>query len=144
MPEVSIFEILQRLKLLEVKVADIVRNGGSPIKDALLPPDPDSENDDCRLPATAVAARYGVVPRSIDRWLNRPELDFPPPDNVNGRRYWWLSQLRNWDRSRALKAATKTLGPERSKVSPAGHQQDAALNRHRPGANDHSEKPKAG
>ena len=107
MLQVSISEILQRLKLLEAKVASIVQNGGAPIKDAPLPPDLDSENDDRRLPATAVAARYGVVPRSIDRWLSRPELEFPRPDNVNGRRYWWLSQLRHWDRSRALKAAAK-------------------------------------
>jgi hypothetical protein len=107
MPEASIFQILQRLKLLEAKVADLVNKGGSPVEDAPLAPDPDSEDDGRRLPATAVAARYGVVPRSIDRWLNRPDLDFPRPDNVNGRRYWWLSQLRNWDRSRALKAATK-------------------------------------
>jgi hypothetical protein len=94
MPEASIFEILQRLKLLEARVADLVNKGGSPVEDAPLAPDPDSEDDDRRLPATAVAARYGVVPRSIDRWLNRPDLDFPRPDNVNGRRYWWLSQLR--------------------------------------------------
>jgi hypothetical protein len=107
MSEVSIFEILQRLELLEAKLADLVDNGSSPIEEASLPTAPDSEDDDCRLTATAVAARYGVVPRSIDRWLKRPELDFPRPDNVNGRRYWWLSRLRNWDRSRALKAATK-------------------------------------
>jgi hypothetical protein len=59
--------------------------------------------DSVRSSPVAVAARYVVVPRSIDRWLSRPELEFPRPDNVNGRRYWWLRELRHWHRSRALK-----------------------------------------
>lgn len=33
MPEASIFESLQRPKLLEAKVADIVQNGGSSIEE---------------------------------------------------------------------------------------------------------------
>jgi predicted DNA-binding transcriptional regulator AlpA len=113
MPEVTITGILQRLELLEAKVASLIENAGAPIQDTALPPDPDSNNDDRRLPAAAVAARYGVVPRTIDRWLARAELNFPRPHRVNRRRYWWLSQLRNWDRSRALKAAhvaTQDLG----------------------------------
>jgi hypothetical protein len=108
MPEVTISGILRRLELLEAKVASLIENAGAP-----RPPDPDSNDDDRRLPATAAAARYGVVPRTIDRWLARPELNFPRPHRVNRRRYWWLSQLRNWDRSRALKAAhvaTQDLG----------------------------------
>jgi hypothetical protein len=108
MPEVTIPGILRRLELLEAKVASLIENAGAPIQDTALPPDSDSNDDDHRLPATAVAARYGVVPRSIDRWLARPHLNFPRPDRVNRRRYWWLSELRNWERCRALKAATKT------------------------------------
>jgi hypothetical protein len=107
MPEVTISGILRRLELLEAKVASLIENGGAPIQHTALPPDPDSSDDDRRLPAAAVAARYGVAPRTIDRWLARPELNFPRPHRVNRRRYWSLSQLRNWDRSRALKAATK-------------------------------------
>jgi len=107
MPEVTISGILRRLELLEAKVSSLTENAGAPIQDTALRPDPDSSDDDRRLPATAVAARYGVVPRSLDRWLARPELNFPRPDRVNRRRYWWLSQLQNWDRVRALKATTK-------------------------------------
>jgi hypothetical protein len=54
MSEVSIFEILQRLKILEAKVADLVDSGSSPIEDAPVSIDPDSEDDDYRLTATAV------------------------------------------------------------------------------------------
>jgi hypothetical protein len=53
MPEVTISGILRRLELLEAKVTSLIENAGAP-----RPPDPDSNDDDRRLPATAAAARY--------------------------------------------------------------------------------------
>jgi hypothetical protein len=55
-----------------------------------------------------VAARYGVVVRTLDRWLDRPELNFPQPEVVNSRRYWWLNRLREWDRARIRQTIWET------------------------------------
>jgi hypothetical protein len=93
-------EILQRLERVEIAIAGIGHNGGPPLEHPPLPSDPDLEAQDRRLSAAAVAARYGVVVRTIDRWLLRQGLKFPQPDVVNARRYWWLSRLRHWDRMR--------------------------------------------
>jgi hypothetical protein len=61
---------------------------------------PDCEAQDRRLPTSAVAKRYAVVPRSIERWLERADLKFPRPEYINRRRYWSLNQLREWDSAR--------------------------------------------
>jgi hypothetical protein len=94
-------DILERLERVETALAGIGHNDGPPIDDRPVAPDPEREAQDRRLSAVMVANRYGVVVRTIDRWLESPELNFPKPDPVNGRRYWWLSCLRNWDRTRA-------------------------------------------
>ena len=80
-----------------------------------------------------VAARYGVVVRTLDRWLDRPELNFPQPDVVNSRRYWWLNRLREWDRARIRQTIWETWKPARPGApspgagsgSPLGRQQTA-------------------
>jgi hypothetical protein len=51
-----------------------------------------------RLPTGAVAARYGVTTRSIDRWWKDPDLNFPQPIIVNARKYWALTDLEIWER----------------------------------------------
>lgn len=51
-----------------------------------------------KLPARLVAARYSVVVRSLDRWCERPELGFPQPTYINGRKYWDEAALDAWDR----------------------------------------------
>jgi hypothetical protein len=48
----------------------------------------------------AVAARYKVTVRTVDRWDHRPELRFPPPLWINGRKYRYLKQLEEWERER--------------------------------------------
>ena len=105
-------QILKRLGALEAAVPVVGRNASSPLESQ--PPRPDQkcesqglptivpapELQDRQLPATAVAARYGVAVRTIDRWLANPHLSFPEPVTINSRRYWWLSRLRSWDRAR--------------------------------------------
>ncbi len=49
-----------------------------------------------------VRARYNhVCARTIDRWIAAPKLDFPKPTMINGRRFWRVSQLQQWERKRA-------------------------------------------
>jgi predicted DNA-binding transcriptional regulator AlpA len=53
------------------------------------------------LPAGSVWARYGVVDRTLDRWLANESLGFPRPVVINKRRYFRESDLVEWERSRA-------------------------------------------
>jgi predicted DNA-binding transcriptional regulator AlpA len=46
--------------------------------------------------------RYGVVPRTVDRWLADADLGFPKPLVINGRRYWALSEIEQWEHARAV------------------------------------------
>ncbi len=57
-----------------------------------------------RLPTVKVAARYDVVPRTIERWQANPALNFPKPLIVNGRKYWALEALESWERDHAATA----------------------------------------
>ena len=56
---------------------------------------------DDRLPAAAVLRRYRIVDRTLKLWLDNPSLNFPRPLVVNGRRYFRLTDLEQWERSRA-------------------------------------------
>ena len=53
----------------------------------------------------AVAVRYGIVPRTVDRWTKAGFL--PPSDMVvNHRHYWDEEGLEQHDRERTKHAAT--------------------------------------
>jgi hypothetical protein len=56
------------------------------------------------LRTAQVAARYGVTVRSVDRWEEDPELQFPKPFVINTRRYWNLADLEIWERQRPVAA----------------------------------------
>jgi hypothetical protein len=53
------------------------------------------------LPDSQVAQRYKVDPRTIARWDQRPELDFPRPVRINTRKYRSIEALELWERKRA-------------------------------------------
>lgn len=53
------------------------------------------------LPARGVRARYSVSDMSLWRWLRDEALSFPRPLRINGRRFWRLSDLESWEKSRA-------------------------------------------
>jgi hypothetical protein len=57
----------------------------------------------------ALAIRYGVVPRTIDRWVKAKIL--PPPDlTINNRDYWYDARIDAHDHaSTAARAAAKGL-----------------------------------
>ena len=58
------------------------------------------------LPARQVWERYGVTQMSLWRWLRDPELKFPQPIRIGRFRYWRLSDLIEWERSRVGTATT--------------------------------------
>jgi hypothetical protein len=55
------------------------------------------------LPARAVWEYFGICDRTLDRWLESPQLNFPQPIVINKRRYWFLSKIEDF--ARALKGA---------------------------------------
>lgn len=53
------------------------------------------------LPDPRVRQRYGVSSMTIWRWDNTPELGFPPPLRIAGRKYRRLAELEAWERKLA-------------------------------------------
>jgi hypothetical protein len=58
------------------------------------------------IPDRRVAQRYGVHIRTLARWDAAPNLAFPPPVYLRGRRYRELVQLDEWDRENSRRAAS--------------------------------------
>ena len=56
---------------------------------------------DALLPARDVLRRYGIVDRTLDRWLGKESLNFPQPLIINRRRYFRLAEIEAWERDRA-------------------------------------------
>jgi predicted DNA-binding transcriptional regulator AlpA len=78
----------------------------------LLPSRHPESDPDIKMQARAVARRFGVSVRTLDRWLHKPHLAFPQPvmlvHDVAGRvctRLWRLSDLVAWERSQAVNRA---------------------------------------
>ena len=46
-------------------------------------------------------ARYGVCSRTVERWMENPELGFPAAVWINKRRYFRVAELERWERERA-------------------------------------------
>jgi hypothetical protein len=67
-----------------------------------------------RLPTGAVAARYGVTTRSIDRWWKDPDLNFPQPIIVNQRKYWSATDLEIWERQRIADKVRSERTPQKA------------------------------
>ena len=53
-----------------------------------------------KLPTRSVCERYGVVDRTIERWIADPKLNFPKPMIVNKRRYFDVDELDAFDASK--------------------------------------------
>jgi predicted DNA-binding transcriptional regulator AlpA len=67
---------------------------------------PNPAADDQLLPARAVCDRYRISPMTLWRWLKDPELNFPRPLYVNGRRYFSQRAVRAFDEHQRASART--------------------------------------
>jgi predicted DNA-binding transcriptional regulator AlpA len=60
-----------------------------------------------KLRRQQVAERYGGVnPRTVDRWLLDPELNFPKPLYIGITPMWDESELERWEQERAKPQTT--------------------------------------
>lgn len=71
-------------------------------------PDHDHIDPDQKMQARAVARRFDISVRTLDRWLQKPHLAFPKPcmvtHDVAGRvsaRFWRVGDLIAWERRQA-------------------------------------------
>jgi len=58
-----------------------------------------------KLTTRRVCLRYGVSDRTVARWERDPDLRFPQPLLVNGRKYFSEDELTQWDRGNASRTA---------------------------------------
>ena len=61
-------------------------------------------------PKTAVATRYTVSTKTVDRWVKRGILP-PPALAINNRKYWDEAALDERDRGRAAEQARQPATP---------------------------------
>src|SRR5437773_6150572 len=66
-----------------------------------------TDSADQFLPARQVWERYGVTSMSVWRWLKDADLKFPQPMRIGRLRYWRLSDLVSWERSRSSKSVAE-------------------------------------
>jgi hypothetical protein len=59
------------------------------------------------IPDARVAERYGVSTRTIPRWDADPDLGFPAPVVINGRRYRRRVDLERFERAHIRSRATE-------------------------------------
>jgi predicted DNA-binding transcriptional regulator AlpA len=57
-------------------------------------------NDDRLIPDPQMRKRYGVSEMTVWRWDRQPDLGFPPPIRINGRKYRRFSKLLAWEATR--------------------------------------------
>ena len=62
---------------------------------------------------SAVARELGVVPRTVNRWLDDASLDFPRPVIIKGRYFYNSREIEDWCARQAVRTdvATSFLGP---------------------------------
>jgi hypothetical protein len=66
------------------------------------------------LPDSHVAERYKVSQRTIKRWDDQPDLKFPLPIVINGRKYRRRDQLESWERERTAENIGR---PQKTRVA---------------------------
>lgn len=63
------------------------------------------------LSSRQVRARYGGrSDMTLHRWLKRPDLNFPRPIYICGKRFWVRDELTSWEESQALKRPVPVVG----------------------------------
>jgi hypothetical protein len=64
-----------------------------------------------KIPRRMTAKRYGVHPRTVNRWEADLRLGFPPSITVNGRIYDDVAELDAWDAECAAAGRTTQTPP---------------------------------
>jgi predicted DNA-binding transcriptional regulator AlpA len=59
------------------------------------------ESSEKLVPAMVVAAEFGIVRRTLARWLGYSDLNFPKPNVINGRWYFRRAEIEAWKLERA-------------------------------------------
>ena len=75
------------------------------------------EAEDRYLSSAQLKARYGGV---SDMWIRRRQQDdpdFPDPMDVEGRRFWKMSELLKWERLRAAGRPAKEPARRHGKMN---------------------------
>jgi hypothetical protein len=73
----------------------------------------DDTPDDLIPDGDVARDRYHIHPKTLGRWDNDPDLGFPAPVIINGRKYRFRRQLEAFERARVVSRATA------KKVDPA-------------------------
>jgi predicted DNA-binding transcriptional regulator AlpA len=55
-----------------------------------------------KLGTVAIAKRYGVDRRTVDRWEKDERMNFPKFIRIRGRKYRDLAELEKWEKKRAV------------------------------------------
>jgi hypothetical protein len=84
-------------------------------------------------PDHVVAERYGVHPRTLKRWDEKPDLKFPPPIEINGRTYRENAALDAWDKYNICKVTSASTAEKLASVKHA-RDKKAAIRRAETGA----------
>jgi predicted DNA-binding transcriptional regulator AlpA len=60
-----------------------------------------TEERDVYLTAVKVRKRFGdIAPVTLYRWIEDPEIAFPKPLKVGGRRFFKLKEIEEWEEKR--------------------------------------------
>jgi hypothetical protein len=70
------------------------------------------------LPDLKVAERYQVTLRTVHRWDEDPELDFPKPLWIRNRKYRRVKELERWERKRVADKAGSERNRRPQKTEP--------------------------
>jgi predicted DNA-binding transcriptional regulator AlpA len=68
-------------------------------------------HDDGVDPDSTVAKLLGVHVKSLPRWDKKPELNFPKPIYINGRKYRRRSEIKEFLRRAAVAHASRSGPP---------------------------------
>jgi hypothetical protein len=67
-----------------------------------------SDHPDDLIPDPKVAQRYAVSTRTLPRWDARPDLGFPAPIVICGRKYRRRSELEAFERARVAETTKQS------------------------------------
>ncbi|MEJ0092586.1 MAG: hypothetical protein WDN46_03880 [Methylocella sp.] len=67
------------------------------------------DNSEKLVPAMVVAAEFGIVRRTLARWLEYSDLNFPKPNVINGRWYFRRAEIEAWKLKRVRLSVSEAV-----------------------------------